>query len=94
MIIPLDPIPNQRFSCNINGQNCVFELVMRGVNLFMNLSVNDEVIINGIICLNKVNLIPYNYLDFNGQLYFEDLQGNSDPFYFGLGTRWVLNYVQ
>ena len=94
MIIPLASVPNQTFSINLDGQNCKFELVTRGKNLFMNLSIDDTPVVNGVICLNKVKLIQFNHLKFNGNLYFEDLEGNLDPYFWGLGERWVLNYVQ
>lgn len=94
MIIPLDAVPNQKFMVNLSGQDCVIEIDMRGKNLFLNLSINENPVVNGVICLNKVNLIQYNHLNFKGNLYFEDLSGNLDPWYWGLGSRWVLNYVQ
>lgn len=94
MIIPLEALPNQKLTINLNNQNCVFEFVTRGKNIYMNLSVDNQEVVNGVICLNKVDLIQYNYLNFNGRLYFEDLESNLDPYFWGLGTRWVLNYVQ
>lgn len=93
MIIPMEPLPNQSFNINLNGQDCRFEFVTRLKNIFMNLSVNNEPILNGIICLNGVNLIPEKYIKFNGSLYFQDLEGSLDPYFWGLGSRWVLNYV-
>lgn len=94
MVIPLEALPNQSLSIKLGNQDCRFEFVTRLKNLFMNLYVNNELLIGGMICLNKVNLIQENYLGFEGQLYFEDLEGNEDPYFWGLNKRWVLNYVQ
>ena len=46
----------------------------------------------GHICHNLQNLKFYGYLPFSGVLRFVDLQGDADPHWEGLGTRWVLLY--
>ena len=42
---------------------------------------------------NLVSLVPTAYLGFSGWLVFVDTQGSEDPQYAGLGTRWVLVYL-
>lgn len=91
-IIPLKAEPNQVFNIELERKQCVFEFITRGVFLYMNLNIDGKEIINGIICLNKVNLIQYNDFAFNGKVYFEDTQGNLDPLYYGLNDRWLLIY--
>ena len=90
--IPLDNLPNQSFEIQLGNKNCQFEFITRGVFMFMNLSVNRVPQINGVICLNGVNLIQYDDIDFDGKLYFKDTQGNLDPIYYGLNDRWLLVY--
>lgn len=90
--VPLSQEPNQKFNIELNGQRCVFEFLTRGIYMYMNLTLNDENIINGMICLNKVDLIQYNHFGFKGKLYFEDTQGDLDPLYYGLNDRWLLIY--
>lgn len=89
-IIPLSQIPNQTFNINLNGQECEFKFITRGVFMYMDLTVDGEVIINGQICLNNVDLIQYKHLKFNGRLFFTDTQGSLDPLYYGLNERWLL----
>lgn len=91
-VIPLAQLPNQEFNTELNGQQCEFKFITRGVYLYMDLTVNGENLINGQICLNNVNLIQYKHLKFNGRLYFTDTQGNLDPLYYGLNERWMLIY--
>lgn len=91
-IIPLDAIPNQIFTITLNGQQCTFEFISRGAYMFMNLTVNNKTVVNGMICLNKVSLVQYKDSRFVGKLYFEDIQGSLDPLYYGLNDRWILVY--
>ena len=58
----------------------------------MNFSIEEEEKLNGIICLNKTNLLEYKGSGLNGKLYFLDTQGDLDPVYTELGDRWVLIY--
>ena len=91
-IIPLANIPNQKFNIDLDGQQCEFRFITRGVYMYMDLTVNGNNLINGQICLNEVDLIQYKHLKFNGRLYFTDTQGNLDPLYYGLNERWLLIY--
>ena len=91
-IIPLDNIPNQTFEIQLGDKSCRFDFITSGLFMYMNLEVNNEVQINGVICLNNVNLIQYNEINLNGKLYFKDTQGNLDPIYYGLNNRWLLIY--
>ena len=88
--IPLAQLPNQEFNIELNGQQCEFKFITRGVYMYMNLTVDGNNLINGQICLNNVDLIQYKALKFKGRLYFTDTQGNLDPLYYGLNDRWLL----
>lgn len=91
-IIPLDKLPNQSFNIDLNGQQCEFEFITRGVYMFMNLTLDGKNILNGVICLNGVDLVQYDDFGFVGRLYFVDTQGKLDPLYYGLNDRWLLVY--
>lgn len=91
-IIPLDNIPNQKFQIQLGDKTCQFEFITRGLFLYMNLAVDNEEQINGLICINNVNLIPYKIMNIEGALYFKDTQGSLDPVYWGLNERWLLIY--
>ena len=90
--IPISQEPNQTFNIDLNGQRCVFEFITRGMSLFMNFTLNDRKVIDGMICLNNVDLVQYKEFGFNGKLYFTDTQGSLDPIYYGLNDRWLLIY--
>jgi hypothetical protein len=60
--------------------------------IFLDLYVNDVLIIAGVICLHGVEIVRDAYLGFVGDLVFYDTRGTEDPMVSGLGTRWVLTY--
>lgn len=91
-IIPINPIPNQNFEIDLDGQRCEFNFLTRGAFMYMYMKLNNESIIDGAICLNKVNLTNFNEAGFKGKIYFEDTQGDLDPLYWGLNDRWILYY--
>lgn len=91
-VIPLDNIPNQKFQIQLGDKTCQFEFITRGLFIYMNLAVDNEEQINGLICMNNVNLLPYEGMGLDGVLYFNDTQGNLDPIYWGLNDRWLLIY--
>ena len=93
-IIPIEQLPNQTFWIDLNNQLCEIHLYTRFKYMFMDLTVDDEVIIQGQICLNNVNLIQYEHLKFNGQLRFIDTQGSNDPYYTGFSERYMLVYAE
>ena len=89
-IIPIDALPSQSFDIDLNNRRCRFEFITKGVFLYMNLSIDEVEKINGMICLNNVNLIQYQDIGLDGKIYFSDTQGDVIPLYYGLGDRWVL----
>ena len=91
-IIPVDAIPSQTFEIQLGDKTCRLEFLTRGVFLYMNLSVDGEEKINGVICLNNTDLVQYDTIDIGGKLYFTDTQGELDPLYWGLNDRWLLIY--
>jgi hypothetical protein len=61
--------------------------------VFLDLYVNNVLIIGGVLCLNEVKIVRNTYLGFIGDLYFYDTLGlGVDPLVEGLGQRWVLLY--
>ena len=63
--------------------------------VFLNLRVNDEPVLGGVLARNNVALVrgfcaagPV----FVGELSFGDTEGNEEPQWPGLGTRWKLYY--
>ena len=93
-LVPTEKLPNQTLWIDLDGQSCEIHLYERFGFMFFDLKVEDDVIIQGQICLNNTNLIQYKHLKFNGQLKFVDTQGNNDPYYTGFNERYALTYVK
>jgi hypothetical protein len=92
-IIPLVDSPNQILYVALGGQQCRIELSQSDYGLFINLYVNDSLIVGGVQCHNLNKIVRDGYLGFIGDLAFHDTQGASDPASPGLGTRYILYYV-
>ena len=61
--------------------------------MFLDLAVTGVPIAYAVQCKNMVSLVPTAYLGFSGWMIFLDTQGSSDPIYTGLGSRFVLLYL-
>lgn len=59
---------------------------------FLNLFLNDELVIGGVRCNDRNVIVREKYRGFIGDLSFIDTHGASDPLPTGLGTRWLLTY--
>lgn len=92
VIIPTLAVANQTFTTNLNNQSCQINIYQKAYGLFADLLVNNSPIIQGTICHHFVLLVRSLYLGFSGDLCFFDSQGTTDPYYTGLGTRYVLLY--
>lgn len=92
--IPLQPFPNQSINVNLAGQNSTIDLYQREDALYCNLFVNGALIIGGVICENLNRIVRDLYLGFVGDIGFFDTQGVSNPDYAGLGTRFLLIYLE
>lgn len=92
-VIPLAATPNQILKAVLGGQYCTIRLYTLSVGLFIDVLVDEAPVVQGVICLNQNRLIRYDYLGFIGDLVFVDTQGNQDPEYLGLGSRYHLLYL-
>ena len=93
-LIPIERLANQTFWIDLNEQDCEIHVYERYGVTYMDLKVNDKVIIQGQICLNNTDIIQYKHLEFDGNLRFIDTQGSNDPYYTGFNERYALVYVQ
>lgn len=92
--IPLSAIPNQSFNVILDNQNCVIHLYQRGDYMYMDLTVNGQVVRTGMICLVDVSIVNYPVNGFSGYLFFSDLKGsNGIVNYAELDSRYILLYV-
>jgi hypothetical protein len=94
LIVPVRPVPNQTLSILLANQLCQLTLRTRFYGLFMDVSVNDAPIVQGVICQNWNRIVRSAYLGFIGDFAFWDTQGKTDPIYTGLGSRYPLYYLE
>lgn len=108
-IVPLSPNANQTLQIVLGGQNCAIELrTLDGYTssddarfdlgheyLAFSLDVSGVSITKTALCLNQKRLLlNRQYLGFVGDFMFVDTQGSDDPQFAGLGTRWILIYIE
>ena len=83
VFIPLDAYPNQTASTTINNIRWSIELNTRLGRLYATVSNDaDGVVVRNRLCLDGI-FITKNFV-------FIDQDGNQDPVYDGLGSRFVL----
>lgn len=92
--IPLQAVPAQSFTVPLAGQYAQITVYQKSTGLFVDLSISSDVIVTGVICRHSVKIVRDEYLGFIGDLVFFDTQGESDPEYSGLGSRYQLFYLE
>lgn len=93
MLIPLQAVPSQVVTCLLASQQCKIAVSQKNTGIFVNLYVNDALVIGGVIAEDRNRIVRSLYLGFIGDLAFFDIQGKADPYYTGIGTRYVLAYL-
>lgn len=93
--VPLNAVPSQTFGIVLAGQNCQMAVYQKTTGLYLDLIVNGTPILNTMRCVEGARLLlDRQYLGVIGDFGFIDTQGNSDPDYTGLGSRWQLLYLE
>ncbi|EBZ2755988.1 hypothetical protein D9P18_12935 [Salmonella enterica subsp. enterica serovar Pomona] len=88
------PEKSQSISVDLAGQQCVIRLIQRPSYIYMDLTVNGIPIIQGVPCLYGNKMVRYSYLGFSGDFTFIDNDGESDPYWEGLGSKYTLYYIE
>jgi hypothetical protein len=91
--IPLQPVPTQATKVVLGGQNVQLLIYQKPQGVFVDINADGVDIVAGIVARDAVPLMCRNYMGFIGNLLFVDTQGNSDPSYDGLGSRFSLVYL-
>lgn len=92
--IPLQAVPSQIVVANLSNQISQIAVYQKLSGLYVNLSVNNALIIGGVIAEDRNRIVRSLYLGFIGDLMFLDNQGTDDPFFEGLGARFTLMYLE
>jgi hypothetical protein len=93
LIVPLQAIPNQTLTITLASQVTQINVYQTAFGLFMDVFLENTLIIGGVICENLNRIIRSAYLGYSGDFAFIDTQGSSDPEYSGLGVRYFLAYL-
>jgi hypothetical protein len=93
LIVPVQAVPSQTFSILLANQSCRINLADRQGRMFMDLLVNDALVVGGVLCQNENRIVRSLYFAFSGDFEFYDTQGDTDPVYTGLGSRYLLLYL-
>lgn len=91
--IPLTSTPSQLLQVTLADQSCNLAVYQKTTGLLLDLSVSGTPIVSALLCHDRTLLIRYPYLGFVGDLSFVDTEGLDDPYYTGLGSRWLLVYL-
>lgn len=93
LVIPLAPVPAQIVTAILGVQACKIRVYAKPpYGTFVDLYVNDALMIGGVIALDRNKIVRDAYLGFVGDLGFVDTQGKSDPDYTGFGSRYIFVY--
>lgn len=96
--VPVGAVAGQTLTINLGQQACLIELRTMGLgadaHLYFTLTVGGAPVVTTRVCRNLQRLLlDAQYRGFHGDFVFIDTQGDADPVYTGLGTRWVLVYL-
>lgn len=99
LIVPVRAVPNQVLTCQLSGQPTLIHLRQLDTGLYMDVFLNDALIVAGVLCLQSIAVIRTSYLGYVGDFALFDnqpdpLAGPQDPDYTGLGSRWPLYYFE
>ncbi len=90
--IPLAPTASQTLNVVLDQQLVRLDVYQRSTGLYMNVWLNDALIVAGAICQNLNPVMHAAYLGLGGDFVFMDTQGSDDPTFDGLGERYVLTF--
>ena len=93
-IVPIVDAYSQVVNVQLGGQSCAISLYQKSTGFYCDLYVGGALIIGGVICQNLNRIVRSLYLGFIGDLCFMDTQGALDPSSPGLGTRYLLCYLE
>lgn len=94
LIVPVQAAPNQTLAVLLANQACQINIYTRSTGLYFDLNVSNDPVKVGVVCQDRNLLIRDAYFGFVGDFWFFDTQGTDDPVFTGLGTRFLLQYLE
>lgn len=108
-IIPIQPIASQIIPVVLNNQQTQLNIRQQSTGLFMDVLLNNALVIGGVYCANRNLIVLSQYLGYSGDFIFVDISSSvaavtngeininvtlgTDPYYTGLGTQFLLYYL-
>lgn len=95
LLVPLAAVPSQQFAITLAGQNVTIAVYQKSTGVYFDMAFNGAPFTSTVRCLDRSQLCAdRGYLGFAGDFIFIDTQGDSDPDYTGLGSRYQLVYLE
>lgn len=91
--VPLKATPSQELNVTLGQQLCSLKVYQKFFGMYVDLYVDNALIIGGVKAQNLNRIVRSTYLGFSGDLMFADAQGDDDPTWDGVGTRFFLFYL-
>jgi hypothetical protein len=98
MNVPLTAVPSQIVNATLGGQSCTLKVYQRTTGLFIDIYVDDTLILGGALLRDRVLVLRDAYFGFVGDLMMIDTQATADPFFSAsepsVGSRFQLIYIE
>ena len=91
-IIPLVSKPSQELAVLLANQATTLRVYQKFFGLYVDVLVNDVLVIGGVVCRDRNRIVRSEYLQFDGDIAFFDTQGRHDPDWTEVGRRYLLAY--
>ena len=89
---PLTPIPHQLVASVVGSQSYEITIRQMGSSLFTSVVIDGEQITRNVRATSGGSITPWGDARVGTQIYWQDTQGDDDPQFDGLGSRWLLCY--
>ena len=93
LVVPVQPLPNQTVQVQLSNQAVQLNIYQTAYQLAMDVLLAGQQVRMGQPCQDLNLIVREAYLGFIGDFAWLDTQGAEDPVYGGLGTRFVLLYL-
>lgn len=92
MTIPLSALPYQIVSVVVNDQAFQIEARQLGGSIFTTTTVDGELVASCVRAVSGGSVTPWPSSVVKTQVLWIDTQGDADPQFSGIGSRWILAY--
>ena len=92
--VPIKSAPSQNLQTVLAGQQIALSIYTLSTGLYMDVQKNNVPVATGVICHDRNKIVRAAYTGFIGDFIFVDTQGKDDPVYSGLGSRFLLTYLE